>query len=284
MPAVRLSCSGHLRWTNCVDLHPATGHAVGVRALTDDDLRRFAVDGYLVVPGVVDESLLAAADAEIDELLATQPAQDGDGDAPGRHGWFPPVARLPRCDDVLRCSGALSIAEELVAPRRLDHRFDHIQVATTVPPWDHIPGGPHIDNHAPTDEPPDSFSLLAGVLLTDQTRPQTGNLWVWPGSHHEHSRLFHERGTRALQPAYGHVQWLEPPVEPGAGFEVQGGRGDLLLAHYLLGHNGGGNMTDRVRRTIYYRLAVPGHPERWESTFLEPWTEYEPVRRATSPG
>lgn len=251
-------------------------------ALSDDDLRRFATDGYFLVPDVVPEDLLAAADAEIDDFLVSDEAPDAD--EPGRHGWAPSAARLPRCDDVLRRSRALSIAGELVAPLTLDHRFDHIQVATTVPPYSHIPGGPHIDNHGPTDEPPDSFTLLAGVLLTDQTRPQTGNLWVWPGSHHLHSRLFHERGTRALQPAYGHVQWLDPPVEPGASVEVHGRRGDLLLLHFLLGHNGGGNTADHVRRTIYYRLATPGHPERWVVCFIDPWTEYEPVRRAASPG
>jgi hypothetical protein len=39
--------------------------------LTDDDLRQFATDGYLVVRNVVSESLLAAADAEIDEIFET---------------------------------------------------------------------------------------------------------------------------------------------------------------------------------------------------------------------
>jgi hypothetical protein len=62
--------------------------------------------------------------------------------------------------------------------------------------------------------------------------------------------------------------------------EIIGKRGDLLLAHFLLGHNKGGNMASHSRRTIYYRLAVPGHAAYWESTFLDPWTEYAPVRHA----
>ncbi len=57
-------------------------------------------------------------------------------------------------------------------------------------------------------------------------------------------------------------------------------RGDLLLAHFLLGHNKGGNTAPQVRRTIYFRLAVPGHRQRWEATFLDTWTEYPPVRLA----
>lgn len=252
-----------------------------VTGLTDDDLRRFAVDGWLVVPGVVPESLLAEADAEIDELVATEKPQEDPG-GPGAHLWFPPVARLPRCDAVLRSSDALAIAEGLVAPLGLDHAFDHIQVATTVPPWDHVPGGPHIDGHAPTIDPPASFTMLAGVFLTDQRSPSTGNLWVWPGSHRDHSTYFHEHGTRALQWSYGHATLLAPParLRSPTAVPVLGGRGDLLLAHFLLGHNKGGNTADHVRRTIYYRLAAPGHPDRWESTFLDPLTEYAPVRRA----
>jgi hypothetical protein len=37
--------------------------------LTCDDMRRFANDGYLVIPNVVSESLLAAVDREIDGLV-----------------------------------------------------------------------------------------------------------------------------------------------------------------------------------------------------------------------
>jgi len=56
-------------------------------------------------------------------------------------------------------------------------------------------------------------------------------------------------------------------------------RGDVLLAHYLLGHNSGGNTTERVRRIAYYRLGCEGHEGRWEDTFLDAFAEYEPVRR-----
>ena len=247
--------------------------------LVEEDLRRFARDGYLVVPDVVPEPLLAAADAEVDGLLDDVPPAEGTG-GPGPNLWFPPRARLPSCDRVLRDSPALGIAEELVAPSPLDHAFDHIQIATTVPPFHHVPGGPHIDGHRPGPDAPASFTLLAAVFLTDQRASRSGNLWVWPGSHLDHQRLFLERGTDALKATGGHATLLHPTVQLSAPVEVKGGRGDLLLAHFLLGHNKGGNTGPQVRRTIYYRLAVPGHADRWASTFLDPWTEYLPVRRA----
>jgi len=247
--------------------------------LTDDDLRRFAADGYLVVRDVVGEALLGPADAEIDELVADAPPHEGDR-GPGQSAWFPPRRRLPRCDDMLRRSPALEIAEELVSPYVLDHAFDHIQVATTVSPWAHVPGGPHIDGHGPGQDPPASFTMLAGVLLTEQHESQSGNLWVWPGSHLDHERLFHERGTRVLRDTGGHSTLLLPPPRLNPPVAITGGRGDLVLAHFLLGHNKGGNTASHDRRTVYYRLALPGHPDRWEQTFLDAWIEYPAVRRA----
>jgi ectoine hydroxylase-related dioxygenase (phytanoyl-CoA dioxygenase family) len=245
--------------------------------LTDDDLRQFAAGGYLVVRDVVPESLLTAADAEIDGLTDTDPPHEGNG-GPGQNAWFPPRSRLPRCEDVLRRSPAIQIAEELVSPNTLDHAFDHIQVATTVPPWSHTPGGPHIDGHGPGQDPPASFTMLAGVLLTDQQEPGSGNLWVWPGSHLDHERLFRERGTKVLHQTGGHSTLLDPPAVLSPPLAITGRRGDLVLAHFLLGHNKGGNTASQVRRTIYFRLAVPGHAEHWEEAFLNVWTEYPRVR------
>jgi hypothetical protein len=54
---------------------------------------------------------------------------------------------------------------------------------------------------------------------------------------------------------------------------VSARRGDPLLAHYLLGHNTGGNTTDRFRRIAYYRLGCAGHEGRWEETFLDAFAE-----------
>src|SRR3546814_8059332 len=125
--------------------------------LDDEQLRHFASEGYVVVPGVVDEALLDAADAEVDGLVTEAPAPEG---TVGAHFHFVSPDRLPACDAALRDTGALAVAEELVAPHRLDHAHDHIQVALSIPPHPHRPGAPHIDGHRP-DEEVASFTMLA---------------------------------------------------------------------------------------------------------------------------
>ena len=248
--------------------------------LTDDQLATFARDGFLVVPGVVDASLLVAADAEIDRVIAAAPPAP---DATFKHFYFLPPARLPAAHAALVESGALAIAEELTAPEPLVPFFDHIQIALNIPPYDHHPGGPHIDGHGyrqPDHEPtPDSFTLLAGIFLGDETTVDRGNVWVWPGSHLVHERLFRERGTDVLMANGGHITMLDRPPPLGDPVPVRGNAGDLLLAHFLLGHNSGGNLTDRTRRMLYYRLGCPDHRSRWDATFTDAFTEFAPLRR-----
>lgn len=244
--------------------------------LSGDELLRFGKDGYLVVPGLIPEELLAAVDQEIGALLAADPPPDG---TVGKHFWFLPPGRLPAADAALRQSGALEVARELVAPHALDHVLDHIQIALNYPPHAHRPGGPHLDGHRPEQDRPHSFTMLAAIYLVDEQEPQAGNLWVWPGSHLAHQRLFQERGARALLAVSGHSTMLDPPPPMREQVPVLARRGDLLLAHYLLGHNTGGNTTGRVRRIAYYRLGCEGHESRWEDTFLDAFAEYAPVRQ-----
>jgi hypothetical protein len=245
--------------------------------LTDDQLREFGRVGYLVVEQVVAEAFLAAADAEIDDLVAQEPAEEGTA---GHHFYWRAPDGLPAAHAALRDSGALAVAGELTAPEPLDLILDHIQVALNIPPYHHRPGGPHIDGHRPDQDAPASFTLLAGIFLGDETGPDRGNLWIWPGSHLVHERLFREQGSRALLEHSGHVSFVRDPPALPQPHPVYGRRGDLLLSHFLTGHNIGGNLCPRTRRMLYYRLGCPGHGERWEATFTDALTEYAPVRRA----
>ena len=244
--------------------------------LTEGQLREFGSKGYLVLPGVVAEQLLPAADAEIDALVAESPPP---ADA-GFHSYASPPGRMPACDAALRDSPAFRLAESLVLPRTLNHDLHWFQVALNIPPHPRRPGAPHLDGHRPGEARPDSFTMLAGIYLVDESAPDSGNLWVWPGSHRVHERLFRELGPAALLATSGHTHSLSAPPRYTAPVQVLADRGDLLLAHFLLGHNFGGNTSDRTRRIVYYRLSCPGHVSRWADTFTSAFTEYEPVRRA----
>ncbi len=243
--------------------------------LTADQLIRFANEGYLVIPGAVPHKFLSAADAEIDHLVRRDPPPES---TVGPHFYFLAPAQLPAADAALRRSRALALAEQLVAPHRLDHAFDHIQVALNIPPYAHRPGGPHLDGHRPQQDRPGSFTMLAAIFLVDESASDSGNLWVWPRSHLVHQQMFAERGPRALLAVSGHTLSLDDPPALADPCPVLAKRGDLLLAHFLLGHNIGGNITKRTRKILYYRLSCSGHDERWEDTFLDAFREYPTIQ------
>jgi hypothetical protein len=100
--------------------------------LSEGQLREFGDKGYLVLPGVVPESLLEPVDAEIDALVAEKPPPAG---TTSNYFYFEPPSRLPACDAALRDSPGLRLAQALVTPRTLDHALDHIQVALNIPPF-----------------------------------------------------------------------------------------------------------------------------------------------------
>ncbi len=244
--------------------------------LSDAQRREFAQDGFVVLRGVVSEELLRDVDAEVDRLVEGSAPPPGTA---GPHFWFLPPSTLRASDAALRASPALSLANELVAPNTVDHALGHIQLALNVPPYPHVPGAPHIDGHRPEDVRPHTFTMLGAIYLSDETEADRGNLWVWPGSHRMHARALRERGTMSLLPVSGHGCFLDPPLEYGPAHPVLARRGDLLLAHFLLGHNTGGNTSATIRRIAYYRLACPDHRDHWEASVTDPLHEYPTLRQ-----
>jgi hypothetical protein len=110
--------------------------------------------------------------------------------------------------------------------------------------------------------------------LTDQLADDCGNLWVWPGTHHDHGSFFAARGARAFDDSGGY-----PDIDLPEPSQIHGRRGDVLFAHYLLGHNIGGNFESNLtRRALYWRLRAPGHVARWAECLADPWLEYPRLR------
>jgi Phytanoyl-CoA dioxygenase (PhyH) len=241
-----------------------------------EQLRTFARDGYVVLPDVVPSGLIDAARRAISERVSREPPPPGHR---GPHFSFVlkdasglPAALLAPLVE----SDAMPLARSLIGSAQFDEP-DHVQISRIIPPWPHRPGGPHIDGLTPPepDGRPGTFTVLAGILLTDQTRENAGNLWVWPGSHLDTASYLRAHGPDSLLSCVPY-----PPIELGPPRQVVGRAGDLLLAHYLLGHNMGGNVSDVVREVVYFRLLRAGHRARWREAVQDPLLEFESVSAA----
>lgn len=238
-------------------------------------MRQFGEEGFVVIPGVLSDDQIADAVGEVDDIIAAAPPEDSQYGY--RFHWLDDPANHPALIGALEKSSALDIIAGMVAPYDLEP-VTQIQVSTTPPPWDHRPVRGHLDGLTPPEDDgrPGTFSLLAGLFLTDQSAEDMGNLWVWPKSHLANAEHFtHGKSDAeiALQP-YPPVDLLEPPKQ------VTGQAGDLLLANYLLSHNMGGNTSDSTRKVLYFRIKTAAHRNHWHNCIRDPLFEFAPVRKA----
>ncbi|RSM66007.1 phytanoyl-CoA dioxygenase [Amycolatopsis sp. WAC 01376] len=242
------------------------------RKLTREQLLEFAERGYLVIPDVVPPDILAAANAAVDGQLRKHQPEEGHA---GPHFMFPKWDEEPDLAALLRDTPAFELAEELTGDGAMEYPWQ-TQIAMTYPPYTDDRGMPHIDGgmRRKADEPPRTFTMLAGFFLTDQDGDDTGNLYVWPGTHRAHAKYFREKGPDAFT-SY-------PDIELPEREQVRGKAGDLLLKHYMVGHNVGSNLSDSIRRTVYFRLKVRGHDATWREIIQNPWHDFTPLRPLVS--
>jgi Phytanoyl-CoA dioxygenase (PhyH) len=248
--------------------------------VTSAQLTAFRERGFVVIPGVLDERTLACGHRIATAMLTAEPASPdhagpyflwpqfaGSADGAPEHG-------LHR---FYRGCGVDELAAQLLRPNLPPDDPDFAQLAITIPVWPHRPGGPHVDGINPPlpDGRAGTFSLLAGVWLTDHEVLNRGNLWVWPGSHLRAGAWLAEHGAEALSRLRPELSY--PPVELGVPLQVTGPAGSVLLAHYLLGHNIGGHDGPAgapIRQVIYYRLRARGHRARWREAVTDPLAEF----------
>jgi hypothetical protein len=241
--------------------------------MTGDAQETLKSQGYVVVPGFLTDAQIAAGRRIVAGRLTESPPAG-------------PLSQWPRFGaeghpllDFYRDIGLADRATGFLRPGLAVTEPDFAQIAITTPPFSHIPGGPHVDGLTPTepDGRPGTFSLLAGVWLTDQSTENRGNVHVWPGTHLRLGEYLAEHGPEALTRVDEMNPGPYPKVELGSRVQPTGPAGSVFFAHYLLGHNSGGHFGapgDERRETVYFRLQATGHRERWRDVVTDPLTEF----------
>ena len=236
--------------------------------LSQDDLKRFDEQGYLLCPAVFDADRLARAVQEIEpfeekveDFLRTQ--EDG---------------RL-----FIAKAGAITFTTHLV------NRSRYLREFSTVPAilglcqdligpdvrlyWDQAvykkPGNPeefpfHQDNGYTYIEPQNY--LTCWVALTD-TDEENGCPWVIPGMH-RYGTLAHE---------FTPIGWRCTPSSPDA-VPVPAKAGDIVVFSSLTPHRTGPNLTDSVRKTYILQYAPDGARARSEDE-LRQGAQNDPARQ-----
>ena len=251
-------------------------------SLTSAQKATFYRDGYLHAPGVVPKERVERALGLINTDL-------GRGIDPARISEFyarsfcPELRNAPEIIELFEQTDARTLADALVAPGVLKTPT-MAQIALRFPD-SRTPAlsRPHVDGtYGPQNGVRQGqvahFTLLAMVALSDVSEPYNGNFTVWPGTHHAYERYFREHGVERMHGGTPRLEHLPEPVQT----EVRAG--DLLLAHYQLGHTAAPNLGSRVRYAIFFRLYHRDHDADANDILSDIWREYpgviENARRA----
>ena len=242
--------------------------------ISDEQRRHFRDEGFVVVSDVLSDELVERGRRIVAAMLEKAPSE-----GIGPHFLWPRFGNGHPLLDLYREAGVAEVAAQLVRPDLIVQEPDFAQVAMTIPPWPHRPGGPHVDGITPCldDGTPGTFTMLAGLWLTGHEELDRGNLYVWPGSHLGLGAYLADHGPDALTRVDEMSEGPYPDIPLGTPQQVTGRAGSLLLAHYLLGHNIGGHFgptTDPRRETLYYRLQTTTHRTHWRTAVTNPLLEF----------
>jgi hypothetical protein len=134
-----------------------------------------------------------------------------------------------------------------------------------------------------------NFDVLIGVLLSDVKKPMSGELVVYPGSHHALAAHFRtqkgaldklrDKGMDHLPTKETDALFKQPVVH------CTGKAGDVFFANYMTAHLIAPNVSPDIRYAVYFRVSGP----RFDKTrlagggnvgaMLEPWSMWEGLHR-----
>lgn len=238
--------------------------------LSTEQKETFIRDGFLIIPGAVPEDKVKAAVNLIDKAYEGKQYNINGITKPGsKHpvpGFHKPIKQAPEILDLVYGSGVYSAAEELLGKGNLVIRNNQAQIACTTQSEEFIEKGMdicqphpkrrwHIDNgYGKYAAVGSDFSLLIGVCLSDgqHVDENRGQFTVWPSSHLITHRALSE--VILTTPANDVVRtFQEQRVDVGEPRRTLMRPGDAFIAHQRLAHAAGINLSNIVRKNIYFR-------------------------------
>jgi Phytanoyl-CoA dioxygenase (PhyH) len=214
---------------------------------------KLKTDGYAYFGGLTPKPLIVAAKEAIERDLSTnydprrQAKYDGTTYCPG-------ITAATQIMDLFVASPIYNIIDEVLGIDKVKWSRGQIAIRKAHNWHQRIDPEPHIDGFAEglNDVPPDKIynhTALVGVFLTPVRAEFSGNFTVWPGSHYAYEHYFRERGPRAMREP-------RPRLALGQPTQLMCEPGDVVLAHYQMGHTAAVNTSDWDRIAVYFRIVL----------------------------
>ena len=207
--------------------------------------------GFARFPQLTPEHLIKAArDAiEIDLSNNYDPARKIEYD---NQSYCPDLKGTPPIMNLISQAPVYNILDEIFEIDNIDWDKGQIAIRRAHNHPAPVPPTPHIDGFASGANGLDvgkiyNHTVLVGVFLTPVHSEFAGNFTVWPGSHYVYENHFRARGPGAMREPM-------PTPEIGPPVQLMCDVGDVVLAHYQLGHSAAVNTADLDRIAVYFRV------------------------------
>jgi len=248
-------------------------------ALSPADLARFREDGFVILRNAVEPELIRDALRAINHQMGQPDSWQTDENGQGQLKLKTSTCGEAGVNILNQSSKFWSALNILLGEGNVSCWERGQQVALRFPQdpskghlvTDVLPGTRyHIDGMGENKLCP--FSLLCGVALSDQSRPNCGNLHVFPGAHLNPEVMAYYRDR-----IQDKEQSEGDPNKPNLGKSVQVllEPGDVVIAHQLLAHRAGINTSEHIRYQLFYRVSHKDHQQLKESVVENPWVEFD---------
>ena len=135
-----------------------------------DLFQQFISNRFVLIPKIISSKLLTQVSADIDDVLGGNPPESG---AVGP--YFLPINKPESLIPLLFQTSVFALAESIVGKGKLLVP-EQVQLALNIPYFPHHPSRHHLDGVSipEADGRPGTFTLLVGILVTDQPKPDMG--------------------------------------------------------------------------------------------------------------
>lgn len=263
--------------------------------LTKKQRRQFVRNGYVILPNAMPAELLDACQEHCDE------AHEGgnfrlvqkNGSAVGIPAFNRGMKSSEPVINLFHQSGALAVAEQFLGEGNVTLRDNIGQIAYVTKSETFVEEGwsPtrfqrkrkwHIDaGDGPHGDVASDFSVLMGVAMSEgqEVDENRGQLNIFPGSHTATHDFLREtiKTCPENEEAVDVFRREKRCLDLGDPVRVCMNRGDVLFAHQRLAHVPGVNLTDIIRKNIYFRIARADLGEVVENIWDSdtPWAAFE---------
>lgn len=245
--------------------------------LSHQQKTQFVQSGYLHLPGLISREATHAALRAINHSIGHVGKTGGDPARFTVDQFCYELTASPLMTDIFNSPVMVEVVENLIGTGNMDP-VKGVQIAPRFP----LPPGEspqpyhgHLDgigvgfNGMDVGVYTRDFTLFAVVYLVDVPKPESGNFMVWPRSHLEFQAYFREVGHEVLRQGIPQIEHSQE------GIMLTGKAGDVILAHHLLQHTAGHNISPHVRHALITRIRHKNLDAVGKRAFTDIWREWE---------